>query len=99
MSTKLNCWEFMNCGREPGGVLSATCGVCPVSVAFQCDGTNGGQAAGRCCWRISHSAGLNGQRSNLPRLATCFACAFYRRVLFDMEAEPAPTRIATSAFE
>jgi hypothetical protein len=91
MSTKLNCWEFMNCGREPGGVLSATCGVCPVATAFQCDGANGGQAAGRTCWRISHSPGLNGQRNNLPRLSTCLSCAFYRRVQFEAETE-APLR-------
>lgn len=50
---KLNCWEFKNCGRQPGGFAEKKAGVCPAAVSDECDGMNSGQAAGRFCWSIA----------------------------------------------
>ena len=76
---KLNCWEFTDCGRQPGGLMAAIHGVCPTAVCMKLDGTNGGQAAGRACWMVTN----NGCR-RLGR--TCHTCEFYRRVVFEEEA-------------
>jgi len=29
---KLYCWEFIKCGREPGGHRAAELGICPVAI-------------------------------------------------------------------
>jgi hypothetical protein len=76
-----NCWEIMNCGRQPGGPRSAELGVCPASSEARCDGVNSGKNAGRACWAVagtlcgeSCSALLSGEISD------CLTCPFYRRV-------------------
>ncbi|RME26142.1 MAG: hypothetical protein D6800_06885 [Candidatus Zixiibacteriota bacterium] len=75
---KLNCWEFMNCGREPGGVLAAVEGVCPVPKWFKLDGANDGIAAGRACWMVVDNGCHRHGRA-------CHTCQFYRRVVFEQE--------------
>lgn len=67
--------------------MAETLGECPVSKAMKFDGTNGGQAAGRACWRIPNSI------CQLNRLSTgkgnsCTECAFYRRVHFEEQQKP-----------
>jgi len=42
---KPNCWEFKQCGREPGGLLSDELGVCPASTETRLDGVHGGKNA------------------------------------------------------
>jgi hypothetical protein len=39
-----NCWEHMQCGREPGGVKAAELGICPAAVDDAFDGINTGLA-------------------------------------------------------
>lgn len=51
--SKLNCWEYHNCGRETGGIRSQELGVCPVAVETRLDGVHYGNNAGRACWVIS----------------------------------------------
>ncbi len=46
---RLNCWEFMKCERQPGGLLAEERGVCPAAIDTTHDGKNGG----RCCWVIA----------------------------------------------
>lgn len=87
MCKKLNCWEFTNCGREPGGVLAESEGVCPVSTALQFDGINDGRAGGRICWHLHHANHLPESCRHLPLLTTCYECAFYRRVMFEESVE------------
>lgn len=45
---KINCWEFMRCGREPEGSNVSRLGICPVTTFVRadgfCEGTNGGRA-------------------------------------------------------
>ena len=50
---KLNCWEFMKCGREMNGLNSTEMGVCPVCFEKQLDGVHGGNNAGRACWVVA----------------------------------------------
>ena len=84
MSQKLNCWQFKNCGREKGGILAEHLGVCPVAKSMKHDGTNGGIAAGRVCWRIINTDDLNAAPGFCKNKA-CHNCEFYRRVLYEEE--------------
>ncbi len=92
MSRKLNCWQFKNCGREKGGLMSKTLGVCPVSQAMRCDGQNQGIAGGRVCWSIRNS-GNRLTRSGICSSSCCQKCEFYRRVLYE-EAEKTKFRFS-----
>ena len=76
---KLNCWEFKNCGREKGGLLADTLGVCPVALTMKHDGVHGGIAAGRVCWQVRNSSRC---KINLidSEASACHECAFYLRV-------------------
>ncbi len=79
--SKLNCWEYKQCGREPNGVNSVALGVCPASVETRLDGVHGGKNAGRSCWVPAATLcadrvqGTYGQK-----FGECSKCEFYRRV-------------------
>lgn len=73
MKSKLNCWEFKECGRETGGRNAAQLGVCPAATTEQADGIHGGKAGGRCCWV---TAGL----SSVDKFDECHSCDFYELV-------------------
>lgn len=91
MSTKLNCWEFKNCGREPGGLLADSHGVCPVALALRYDGLNEGKGAGRACWLAQAEQAKS--RLDDFRPVSCDRCAdcdFHLRVLFEEEPADAP---------
>lgn len=96
MCQKLNCWEFHNCGREPGGVLSDSLGVCPITQAFKYDGINDGKAAGRVCWSLRDSLrqdSITCMQKNFP----CHQCAFYRRVVHEETDSAARKLVSTVA--
>jgi len=84
MTSKINCWQFKNCGREPGGVLADILGACPVASSMKFDGLNDGIGAGRACWMVPDSA-CRESGSHLPRVDPCHACDFYKRVLFEQD--------------
>ncbi len=50
---KLNCWEYMKCGREPGGEKADELGICPAAADSSFDGLNRGKNAGRICWAVA----------------------------------------------
>lgn len=81
MKTKMNCWEYMKCGREPGGRNEPELGVCPASVSPRFDGTNGGKFAGRFCWRVAGTY-CNGeiQGTFAAKILDCIDCAFFLEV-------------------
>lgn len=82
MCKKLNCWEFNNCGREPGGIMAEVHGVCPIAQAFKFDGINEGQAAGRVCWSLRDALPpdtLTCAQIGIP----CHECTFYKRVVHE----------------
>jgi hypothetical protein len=84
MTTKLNCWQFKNCGREKGGLLVDILGECPVSAAMKYDGCNSGVGGGRSCWMVAESAcRMSGECSGSTR--HCHNCDFYHRVVFEEE--------------
>lgn len=49
---KLNCWNWKNCGRYPGGSKAKDLGICTASVHDEVDGFMNGRNAGRACMYI-----------------------------------------------
>ena len=81
MEKKINCWEFMNCGREPMGYKVKELGVCPASIDNSADALNGGVNGGRICWAIAGSFCEDyAQGTFANEKACCFLCDFYRLV-------------------
>lgn len=79
--TKMNCWEFKKCGREPGGIKSAELGVCPAATEQRVDGVNHGCNGGRACWAISGTmCGGKVQGTYANKIGNCLNCEFYQRV-------------------
>ncbi len=81
MEEKKNCWEYMQCGREPGGSNADELGICPVTVAFLYDGINGGKIAGRFCWPVAGTF-CNGNIQGIfaIKLKDCLKCPFFKIV-------------------
>lgn len=78
---KLNCWEFMKCGREPGGINTEKLGVCPASVKLKAHGINSGKHGGRACWAIAGTCcGGNIQGTFAKKFHDCVKCPFYALV-------------------
>lgn len=78
---KLNCWEFKNCGRQPGGSLAYDLGICPATSEKRLDGVHGGINAGRTCWVIAGTmceGEVQGTFANKYR--DCEICDFYRKI-------------------
>lgn len=81
MQSKLNCWEFMKCGREPGGKNAERIGVCPAVLEKRLDGMNGGKNAGRACWVVDGAICNGESRPTLAsKIAACGGCDFYNLV-------------------
>jgi len=81
---KKNCWEFMNCGRQPGGPKVSEFGVCPASTEESCHGINGGQNGGRYCWAVAGTFCKGEIQGTFARkFKNCLACPFY----LDVERE------------
>lgn len=79
--SKLNCWEFKRCGREPYGAHVAELGICPAAMERRADGFNGGKNAGRVCWVIANTlCGGKVQGSLVEKLADCMECDFFKLV-------------------
>ncbi len=78
---KENCWEFKNCGRQPGGAKSKELGVCPATIEVRTDGINQGENGGRVCWAIAGTlCGGKVQGVFATKFADCLECEFYARV-------------------
>jgi hypothetical protein len=78
---KLNCWEFKNCGRQPGGSKAAELGICPAATDARVNGVNGGRNGGRACWAVTGTlCGGKVQGSFATKLLNCQQCEFYQAV-------------------
>jgi len=78
---KKNCWEFFNCGRQPGGSKSAELGICPAATASALHGINEGVNGGRACWSIAGTLCKGKiQGSYAQKLGDCLQCEFYASV-------------------
>jgi hypothetical protein len=84
---RVNCWEFMQCGREPKGAKVGDLGVCPAATDGTADGVNNGSNGGRICWALAGTlCGGKTQGEFAEKFANCVTCAFYNKVLNE-EAE------------
>ena len=93
-----NCWQFLKCGREPGGAKADELGVCPAATASEVDGLNNGTNGGRICWAIAGTlCGGKTQGEFASKMVNCIECAFYKTV-FNEESDflvyPAATQKA-----
>ena len=73
-----NCWEYMQCGREPGGSKVDELGVCPTTTDERFNHVNGGVNGGRFCWFVAGTL-CKGQVQGTfaQKLHTCLGCSFY----------------------
>ena len=79
---KINCWEHLKCGREPGGSKVKELGVCPAATDTTFDKVNYGQKAGRCCWAVAKTLCMGHVQLSLKKKRkTCKKCSFYKLVL------------------
>ncbi len=93
---KINCWEFMKCGRGPGqikpgqikssesksrGPNNDKCDICPATIGSSLDGFNEGKMAGRSCWLIAGTFCSNTISGTFAeKIESCRYCDFYRHV-------------------
>ena len=81
MAKKLNCWEFFDCGREPGGENVDQLGECPAAKVIEVKGVHDGRNAGRCCWAVTGTF-CEGeiQGTFAIKIDSCEKCDFYKLV-------------------
>ena len=70
---KVNCWEFMKCGREEGGVNAGDLGVCK---AYPDHGKHCAYIAGTPC-------GGKVQGTIANKLRDCMSCGFFLSEHYD----------------
>jgi hypothetical protein len=81
MSSKINCWEFKKCGREPGGINEKSLGICPVTKYKKLNNVHGGKNAGRTCWIVAGSL-CKGEIQGFfaAKIKNCEKCDFFQAV-------------------
>ena len=78
--TRLNCWEFKKCGREPGGSRVKELGICPAATT-DLHRFHGGTNAGRACWFVTGTLCTRPfQVPSADRAKACMHCDFYKQV-------------------
>lgn len=90
---KANCWEFMECGREPGGEFVDELGVCPAAEDPAFEGINQGNKGGRACWAVSGTLCLGRVREGFAsKECACERCDFYQMVRLEQGKDFSNTR-------
>ena len=85
---KSNCWEYKNCGRQPGGVNAKELGVCSAAVEERADSVNSGKNAGRSCWMVAGTlCGGQVQGTAAMKSLNCLKCDFYKLVRREEKAD------------
>lgn len=80
-NSKSNCWQFMQCGREPGGKKADELGVCPAASDSTFHGINKGVNAGRICWAVAGTfCGGKVQGKFADKRRSCIRCDFFKLV-------------------
>lgn len=81
VKTKMNCWEFKRCGRQPEGFHVHDLGVCPASLEQRLDDVHEGVNAGRACWVVAGTL-CKGQLQGTfaQKFKNCKECDFYLKV-------------------
>jgi CRP-like cAMP-binding protein len=76
-----NCWEYMKCGRQPGGDKVDELGVCPAADDRSYQGINRGRNAGRFCWAVAGTfCGGKVQGTFADKRESCLSCGFFNKV-------------------
>jgi len=76
--SKLNCWEFKRCGRQPGGIHELDLGRCPATKEESLDGVHDGVNAGRACWIVAGTLCKGElQGTFAQKFKNCKECDFY----------------------
>lgn len=78
----LNCWNWKNCGRYPGGPNSNKLGVCPAASDSKSDGYLNGRNAGRACIFVAGTlCGGNKQGNYSDKKKNCMECDYYEALI------------------
>ena len=78
---KLNCWEYMKCGRGPGDPAVDKKELCPVVREYRLAGVHGGENSGRACWVVAGTfCGGREQGTYAKKFKSCMSCGFYQQV-------------------
>lgn len=79
---KINCWDYMKCGREVDGTQVAALGECPAWSYWTFQGKNSGFRAGRFCWNVAGTS-QEGEPacSRAAEFGDCCKCDFYQLVM------------------
>ena len=76
-----NCWEFMQCGKEPGGEKVAEFGICRMTIDESLNGLNSGINGGRICWTIAGTVCLGKVQGTFAKeLGSCVKCNFFKSI-------------------
>ena len=90
---RLNCWEYMKCGRQLEGDEVAELGICPAATDTSYDGINFGKNAGRFCWAVAGTlCDEQVQGTFAEKRISCISCDFFKLVQQEEGASAAPTR-------
>jgi hypothetical protein len=74
---KINCWDFVKCGREFDGKKVP----CPASIDMSADGLNEGKNGGRICWAIAGTFCREKIKGFFAKkLLSCESCGFFKMV-------------------
>ena len=85
---RLNCWEFKDCGKEPGGFRVYEQGVCPAAKEEKYHRINKGKNGGRFCWAVSGTFCKGEPKgSYAQKLFDCINCDFMKNVIFQENIE------------
>ena len=75
---KLNCWNWKNCGRYPGGPKTSELGACPAATFGGSDGFLNGRNGGRaCCYITGTFCGGKIQGTHMDKSKGCKECDYY----------------------
>jgi hypothetical protein len=88
---KMNCWEFKQCGCQPGGHKVNELGVCPAATEMMANGIHGGTNGGRCCWAVLGTYCGNGTMKDVmftQKLRACMNCEFYKTTFREEFGKP-----------
>lgn len=88
-----NCWEYMKCGREPGGSRVTELGICPAASDISYSGINRGVNAGRICWAVAGTfCGGKVQGKFADKRKSCLRCDFFKLVRTQEEKDGSATK-------
>ena len=74
---KINCWEYMKCGRGPEQEND----ICPAASDPSFDSMNDGINAGRSCWLVAGTACKGSASGSFAKeFKNCRKCEFFKKV-------------------